>query len=382
MNVEHVNGHRQFGIASRRMVMAVALVLSPLCLARQQAGVSPVDTAALVKNAAEFLAKRQGADGSFSSRAGGPGITALIAAGLIRNGSTIDDPVVAKSLAYLEKNVQPDGGIYDRMLANYTTCVALLALKEANTGGRYDAAIKNAGKFLKTLQYDESRVESKDVRYGGAGYDGKSRPDLSNTQFFVDALIAAGIPKDDPAVQRALAFVSRCQNLPGETNDQPFAKKATEDDKGGFVYNPVMNEKEAAQAAVEGLRSAGTMTYAGLKSFLHAGVSKDDPRVKGAIGWIRTHYTLDENPGQGQRGLFYYYHTFGKAMDALGEDEFTDAAGKKHNWRQELFEALKKRQRPDGSWVNDKSGAFLEDNPDLATAYSLLALSYCQPAKK
>jgi Squalene-hopene cyclase C-terminal domain/Prenyltransferase and squalene oxidase repeat len=382
MNVAQGCTERRTGFESRRMVIAVALVLSPLCLAQQQTGVSPADTSAVVKKAAEFLGKRQSADGSFSSRASGPGITALIAAGLIRNGATVNDPVVTKSLAYLEKYVQPDGGIYDRMLANYTTCVALLTLREANTGGRYDAAIRNAGQFLKTLQYDESRVEGSDVRYGGAGYDGKSRPDLSNTQFFVDALIAAGVPKDDPAVKRALAFASRCQNLPGETNDQPFAKKATEDDKGGFVYNPVMNEKEAAKAAEEGLRSAGTMTYAGLKSFLHAGVSKDDPRVKGAIGRIRTHYTLDDNPGQGQRGLFYYYHTFGKAMDALGDDEFTDAAGKKHDWRKELFEALKKRQRPDGSWINDKSEAFLEDNPDLATAYALLALSYCQAAKK
>lgn len=96
---------------------------------------------------------------------------------------------------------------------------------------------------------------------------------------------------------QAIVFVSRCQNLPGEHHDQPFARKSTADDKGGFVYNPVLGEKEAAQAAEKGLRSAGSMTYAGLKSFLYAGVSKEDPRVQGALGWIRAHYTLDENPG-------------------------------------------------------------------------------------
>jgi squalene-hopene/tetraprenyl-beta-curcumene cyclase len=124
------------------------------------------------------------------------------------------------------------------------------------------------------------------------------------------------------------------------------------------------------------------MTYAGLKSFLHAGVSKDDPRVQSAVKWIRAHYTLEENLGMGQAGLYYYYHTFGKAMTALGEDEFVDARGQKHDWRRELFEALKKRQRPDGSWSNAQDKQFGETNPDLATAFAVLTLSYCRPARK
>src|SRR5262249_7947335 len=123
-------------------------------------------------------------------------------------------------------------------------------------------------------------------------------------------------------------------------------------------------------------------TYAGLKSFLHAGVSKDDPRVQSAVQWIRGHYSLDENPGQGKAGLYYYYHTFGKAMAALGEDRFTDAAGKKHDWRRELFEALKSRQNPDGSWRNAEDRQFGESDPNLATAFAVLTLSYCRPARK
>ena len=119
------------------------------------------------------------------------------------------------------------------------------------------------------------------------------------------------------------------------------------------------------------------MTYAGLKSFLYAGVGKDDPRVKAAIDWIRKHYTVTENPGQKDAGLYYYYHTFAKAMDALGEDPFVDAKGVKHDWRQELFDELKKRQKANGSWANS-NGAFLESLPELATAFALLALSYCK----
>jgi squalene-hopene/tetraprenyl-beta-curcumene cyclase len=144
----------------------------------------------------------------------------------------------------------------------------------------------------------------------------------------------------------------------------------------------LVDDKSPYKTADGGLRSLGGMTYAGLKSFLYAGVDKEDKRVKAALNWIRKHYTLDENPGMGQAGLYYYYHTFGKAMDALGEDQFADADGKKHDWRKELFEALKKRQRDDGSWINEKDKQFGEASPELATAFAMLALSYTQPPKK
>lgn len=329
-----------------------------------------------VDKALGFLKTRQTADGAFAPRLGGPGVSALVAAGLIRHGLA-DDATVRKTLGYLERAVKPDGGIYDRGLANYTTCVALIAFKEANTKGQYDAVVANAMKFLKSLQADDADV--KDARYGGVGYDGKSRPDLSNTQFFLDALQAAGVPNADPAVQKALAFINRCQNLPGETNDQPFAQRATADDKGGFTYVPFPgDDKNPRRTPDGGLRSEGAMTYAGLKSFLYAGVSKDDPRVKAAVNWIRRHYTLDENPGQGTAGLYYYYLTFAKALDAFGEDPFADAAGKSHHWRSDLFAALTSRQKADGSWANDNR-AFMETTPELATAYAVLALSYCRP---
>lgn len=364
------------------LALLTALAQPVLALAAADVGPDPKEIEAIVVKAAAYLKTHQGQDGSFSPQRAGPGVSAVVASGLLRNGFSPDDPVAAKTLAYLEKSVQKDGGIYDKFLANYTTSVALMAFAEANSAGRYDTVIKNATQFLRGMQYDESKVESGDAKYGGAGYDGKSRPDLSNTQYFLDALQAAGVAKDDPAVKRALVFVSRCQNLSGENNDQPFAKKTTEDDKGGLVYNPLATDNKRDLTPQGGLRSAGAMTYGGLKSFLYAGVSRDDPRVQGAIGWIRRHYSLDENPGMGQAGLYYYYHTFGKAMAALGEDRFEDAKGTKHDWRKELFEALKKRQRPDGSFVNAGDRTFGEGDPNLATAFALLALSYTRtPAK-
>ena len=83
-------------------------------------------------------------------------------------------------------------------------------------------------------------------------------------------------------------------------------------------------------------------------------------RVKAAVDWIRRHYTLKENIGMGKAGLYYYYHTFAKAMDALGEDPFVDARGAKHAWRQELFDTLKAQQLDNGSWRNQGERTFAE----------------------
>jgi squalene-hopene/tetraprenyl-beta-curcumene cyclase len=336
------------------------------------------DVKVVVDKAIGFLKTAQKDDGDFFPNPKArvePGLTSLIVAALLKNGVSPKNEVVSKAMKFLQSNVRNDGGVYKEGLGNYMTCLAIVAFKEMNANGDYDKIIANATNYVKGIQ---DNTDPKDVKYGGVGYDGKSRPDLSNTQFMVEALLAAGVSKEDPAIKKALVFVGRCQNLKSEFNEQPFAAKADEADAGGFVYNPLDqdNAKSDKRTTAGGLRSEGGMTYAGLKSFLYAGVSKEDKRVKAAIDWVRKHYTLTENPGQGQVGLYYYYQTFAKAMDALGEDPFVDAKGVKHDWRQELFEELKKKQAENGSWAN-KNRQFLEDVPELATAFALLALSYC-----
>ena len=216
----------------------------------------------------------------------------------------------------------------------------MLAFVEANRDHRFDTLIKNAAEYLKKDQWDEKEgVDATSPKYGGSGYGAKSRPDLSNTAYFLEALEAAGIPKDDPAYNRVLVFVTRCQNLSGKgANDLPQAKLIND---GGFDYTPAeANYNPAGFEENGGLRSYGSMTYAGLKSFIHAGLNKDDRRVKAAEEWIRMHYTLSENPGMGQMGLYYYYHTFAKALDVLGVDQFPAADGSSHDWRVDLINTL------------------------------------------
>jgi len=362
-------------------LLAAGLLAVPARAADPKAAPDPAEVKKVIAKAYDFLKSKQDADGSFLKKFAGPGVSALVAASLLKAGYPVDDPVVAKALKALEESIKKDGGVYDRRFANYTTSLAIVTFHEANKGGKYDKIIADAAKFVRGVQ-DSNGTDDKELKFGGAGYDANSRPDTSNTAFFLEALVASGAKSDDPAFKKAITFLSKAQNLPGEYNPEAFATKATDDDKGGFVYNPFdqTDAKSEKRTTGGGLRSEGGMTYAGLKSFLYAGVGKDDKRVKAAIDWVKRHYTLTENPGMGQAGLFYYYHTFAKAMDALGEDVFTDAKGGKHPWRKELLEQLKKTQKDDGSWVNANK-AFLEGSPELATAFAVLSLSYTAPGK-
>jgi squalene-hopene/tetraprenyl-beta-curcumene cyclase len=368
----------------KRVFAAVLCILiaTAAALAAEQPASGAIDAKAYaraVDRAIDFLQnKAQSPDGSYAA-ADGPGVTALVTTAILRHGRTPNDPLVAKGLKYLEGFVQPDGAVSleKSMFRNYETSLGLVCFAAANRAGRYDKIIKNAEKFLKDNQWTEAKGQDKSSpAYGGAGYGKHMRPDLSNTQFLVDALRAAGAGPDDEAVQKALIFVSRCQNLESEHNTLPFAAKNPD---GGFYYTAAAGgESMAGKTPTGGLRSYGSMTYAGLKSMIYAGVGPDDPRVKAAVQWIQRHYDLSANPGMGGSGLYYYYHLFAKALDATGMKQVVDADGKKHDWRSDLASELLKRQRPDGSWLNADS-RWLEGEPSLVTGYVLLALSYCKP---
>jgi squalene-hopene/tetraprenyl-beta-curcumene cyclase len=371
-------------LKTMRLCIWCALALSAMCAAAVRGAEPAQFDAALyeksVGKAIQYLQAAQAQDGSYSSQAG-PAVTALVTTGLLRSGRTADDPQVAKSLKYLEKFVNSDGSVSkaDSTHKNYETCVAILCFTEANKDGRYDKLLKGAEKYVKTEQWDEGEDKDKaDVAFGGAGYGSKKRPDLSNTSFLMDALKATGNGPDDEAVQKALVFISRCQNLETEHNTTQFSAKNPD---GGFYYTIAAGGQSMAGTTAEGgLRSYGSMTYAGLKSMIYAGVNPEDPRVKAAYEWIQKHYTLQENPGMEQAGVYYYYHTFAKALDALDTDVIEDANGKSHNWRNELVTELARRQRPDGSWINENV-RWMEGDANLVTGYALLTLTHCRPAK-
>jgi squalene-hopene/tetraprenyl-beta-curcumene cyclase len=338
----------------------------------------------LTRRGAHYLLAAQDKDGGWAAETG-PGISCLVLKALIQEPTVgPQHPAVQRGIRFVLRFQRDDGGIYSAggLIKNYETSVALSMLATVGDD-KYQLEIAKTQQFLRKLQWDEGEEKSlDDPWYGGAGYGHHERPDLSNTQMMLEALHDSGLPKDDPTYQKALVFIARCQ-MRGESNDQPFAKGSSQ---GGFIYTPANGgESKADQIEVDGrqeLRCYGSMTYAGFKSMLYAGLARDDPRVKAALEWIGRHWALDYNPNmpttQSRQGLFYYYHLFGRTLQAWGEDVIKDNVGREHVWRRELVEKLAQLQRDDGSWVNE-SDRWMEGQPALTTAYSMLALQAAFP---
>jgi squalene-hopene/tetraprenyl-beta-curcumene cyclase len=282
---------------------------------------------------------------------------------------------------FLMSKVQSDGGIYGKGLASYNTSICMMALLQAKDA-KYEETIRKARKFLINQQADFDKKGELDNTFdGGVGYGSRwAHSDLSNTHLAMEALFYAKHSLKskegdelDLDWDAAIAFVQKCQNLP-KTNKEKWVSKH-EDDRGGFVYFPgssMAGERESANGT-KALRSYGSMSYAGLLSFIYAEMKEDDPRLMAARDWLKAHYTVEENPGMGQQGLYYYYHTMSKALTLSGIEEIKDASGKKRDWRKELALELLNKQDPKGFWLNE-NGRWWERDPILVTSYALLSL--------
>jgi squalene-hopene/tetraprenyl-beta-curcumene cyclase len=323
-----------------------------------------------------YLRRTQETDGSWGHY---PATTALALSALLRSGRTeMNEPAVVGGVRFLVRAAKPNGAIFSdantaTALPNYNTCLAIMALTETRNAA-YKPIIARAQRYLETAQFDEGEgFNPANPMYGGIGYGDdpgdETHPDLSNLETALEALRESGTPAGAPVFKKAIIFLQRVQDR-RESNDQPWAKSAAAANDGGFIYNS-QGESKARR-----LTSYGSMTYAGLKSYLFAGVSKSDPRAQAALHWIQGHYTVDENPAMGTTSLYYYYHTMAKTLDVYGARMLKDTHGKSHDWAHDLAARLCSAQHPDGSWYNTNS-RYWENQPGLVTSYSLIALSYC-----
>lgn len=344
-----------------------------------------------IDKALAFLKTQQQANGSFQrSDREPPAVSALALKAFARHPKygAKSEPV-KKTIEYLFGVQQDNGGIYKDMLANYNTAIAISALASVDDPANKER-ISKAVNYLRNAQFTDGisgakgqKIDPKNPAVGGFNYGAGPRggtADISNTGIVMEALHDSGLLADDPAYKNALKFISGLQNN-SETNTAPWAGN-----DGGFIYS-VGRNGEGESAAGEYttpdgkrmLRSYGSMTYAGLKTMIYAGLSKDDPRVKAAWDWVRSNWTLDEHPGMSangpaaaKNGIFYYYSTFAKALAVYGEPVVTDKKGVKHDWRLELIAKLESIQNADGSFSGTKQ--WMEDNPTISTSFAVLAL--------
>lgn len=335
-----------------------------------------------IRRGGAYLLGQQREDGSFGKRPH-PGITALCAYALQNSPGAERDAVreaVDKALENLRKFAGEDGSIQPKRhgVPVYTTSVALLAFDAAGREKDEDI-IRRGREFLLSAQHRGEGPEG-ETRLGGFGYDKGSRQDMSNTQWAVEALHATrdyaveplaesadAAKKARAAYQGAVQFIEECQNTEGDSEH-----------RGGVSYLPqARNTAEKRQRSTRGSRKPpqanyGAMTYGAMKTMIYADISRDDPRVQSALRWIRRHYSFRENPGQGMNSYYYYIQTCAKALAALNVSQIVEES---EDWRADLVGALVERQEADGSWVNDV-GRHWESDPNLATAYSLMALEH------
>lgn len=353
-----------------------------------------VDRGAMIQKAAAWLASRQHPDGRFGEHQPDLGITALCARALHQADPVRFKPQVDKAVA-ITLSSQIDGagvesesrklkptenlGAFcdeDGKFLNYKTCVCIQLLHDVDPVKHKDA-IKAGQDYIQGLQYKDEKV----VRdFGAIGYGSKPVGDLSNTQFALEALAETGVAKDSEVFLRAQAYLTRLQNFRKNPSQDPAIFD------GGFPYGVAevgdgKSEKKINAKGEEAYGSYGSMTYAGLKSMIYANMGKDDARVMAAMAWIGAHYTLDENPGLaradnpalGQQGLYYYYHTFAKALRVACVDQLPLTGGARADWRKDLAAALHKRQSPEGFWANP-ADRWWEGDSQLVTSYALMAL--------
>lgn len=331
-----------------------------------------------------WLAKRQKPDGSWSTPTF-PALTALPLWAFAVSDYPGKAGIVSNAVKFILADVQPDGSIFKKAdgpgggLVNYNTALCMTALHMTGDPALVPV-VQKARRFMASAQH----LEGDDVYKGGFGYDkasGRQYTDLSDSVIAYEAMrLTQGVEDQRPAGEKrvdidwkaATQYLGRVQNT----------EKAGAENAGGFAYRP--DESKAGsttnEAGVVVLRSYGSMTYAGLLSLIYADVSRNDPRVKSAFDWAVNHWSLDENPGMGPQGLYYFYNIMAKSLSAFGQEAVpVKGAGKAVAWRSAMLRKLISLQQveKDGSgegyWVN-ANNRWLENDPVMVTAYTLIAM--------
>lgn len=328
-----------------------------------------VDTAKKsIDRGIRFLRQQQSEDGSYGNHVGLTAMTLLAMAESPRHYGLGDGPFVRRAAEYLVSQARANGSISGEETPTYNTALAIMALHALDPVG-FKSVIEGGQSFLVKFQADEDQNYTRgDKYYGGIGYGGDERPDLSNLQHALEALKKTDYDPESDVWAKAELFVRRCQNYTeGEEKDELARPWAGND--GGFIYEP-------GSSRAGGTKSYGAMTFAGLKSLMFTKrANRDSPQVKAALSWVQQNYDFNTHPGMGTTAYYYYLQTAAGALAAYGSPLLPALNGAQHNWGADLLSKFVYLQQADGSWVNEDR-KYWEGNKILITARALISLNH------
>lgn len=320
------------------------------------------------ERAADWLWERQQADGSWRSAhyavlRSGQAMTPFVLRALMANGTSGHEVAVARALASVRSSIDREGaiGYADPELLEYpvyATSLAILVLAQVRGPGDSER-IAAMATWLARQQCGEARGFTREApAYGAFGFGARGLPpgdpghvDLTHTRFALQALAAAG-RLDREVRERTLVLFGHLQR-----------------EDGGFSYSPVVASANKGGRSADGrFRAYATATADGLLALRALGLAEGDMRVAGARTWLERNFSpdhiggIDADPPEPWHDALRFYH-------AMVVAEAHPPA------RVALRAMLAARQAPDGSFRCPLVTAMKEDDPLLATALALCALS-------
>ena len=306
--------------------MRVRLSILPLLLAFTAQTSSLAQTNAVDRGLA-WLAAQQHADGAWNKN---PALNSLpllsfLSAGHVPASKTYG-AVVDRGLGFVLTQQAEDGAFTANGAMMYGQGIATLMLAEVSGMSRRDKEVRPALKKAVGLILRAQAVDKSPVHEGGWRYDATSTDsDLSVTVWQLVALKAAsdaGIAVPRIAMERAIAYVKRCQHP-----------------SGGFSYQPGGLPNQSRTASV-------------MLAFRFCGLP-DDPAIQRAREW------LVANPLHWE-SEFFYHGAYYCAHAGAGFDE----------------QVLLNHQNADGSWPSPPNTPDeAEAGPLYTTSMAILALT-------
>ncbi|MDA1045228.1 MAG: terpene cyclase/mutase family protein [Verrucomicrobia bacterium] len=369
---------RSFG----RSVLLIALLASGVARADDLNPELRERVTTAIEEGLNWLADQQ-RDGGAWSNENFPALSALPLEAFAQSRHPRRNVIMDKACEFIMSNVQEDGGIYRKSiipgrggLSTYNTAVCVSALHATGEAG-FTPVILKARRFIA-----QSQLSGNDEHAGGFGYGQSSirrSSDLMVSMHAIEAMYVTRGVEDLRAknetrvsldVDHTRRYIEQMQN----------SEDAGPSESGGFFYGPGKSGagKTTNTAGEVVFRSYGSMTYAGMLALIYADAPRTDPRAKSAFDWAMRHWTLEENPNLGDRGMFFFYNVLAKALDAYGINPILRPDATPIDWKTELAEKLLSLQTRDEDgkfryWVNE-NGRYWENNPVLVSAYAILAL--------